>query len=276
MDKQIRISDYDFFYRSEGNPSHPLVVLAHCSGSSHQQWRVLQTHLAKHYHVLAPDLLGYGKTTHLDHYQHLNTVPDKDLITQLQQQSDAPCHLVGHSYGGAICLEVAKQNPAAVASLTLIEPVSFHLLNQPHYQRQWQEIKKLGTRVIQLVEQNRHKQAARYFINYWNGPFAWYALNKKIRQYICNSINKVAWEFSSLFKATHTIDEYQAVQMPTQLIVGTKTRRTASATIHLLHEYLTHSQLQTIPKAKHMSPITHYELVNQYIMNFIQTHTYPD
>src|SRR3546814_6449107 len=37
-------------------------------------------------------------------------------------------HLVGHSYGGAVALKIALTRPQRVLSLTLIEPVVFHLL----------------------------------------------------------------------------------------------------------------------------------------------------
>jgi pimeloyl-ACP methyl ester carboxylesterase len=38
---------------------------------------------------------------------------------------DRPTHLLGHSYGGIVCMLAAVQRPAAVRSLTLIEPPLF-------------------------------------------------------------------------------------------------------------------------------------------------------
>ena len=40
-----------------------------------------------------------------------------------------PMHLVGHSHGAAVALEIAIQRPDLVRSLTLIEPAVYHLLH---------------------------------------------------------------------------------------------------------------------------------------------------
>ena len=39
-------------------------------------------------------------------------------------------HLVGHSYGGGVALDVALARPDRIASLALYEPSAFHLLRQ--------------------------------------------------------------------------------------------------------------------------------------------------
>src|SRR6185503_3141479 len=50
------------------------------------------------------------------------------LVRALLDRYDGPAHLVGHSYGGAVALNVAHSRGAMLRSLTLIEPVAFHLL----------------------------------------------------------------------------------------------------------------------------------------------------
>jgi pimeloyl-ACP methyl ester carboxylesterase len=47
---------------------------------------------------------------------------DADLLAPIL---DEPAHLVGHSSGGLVALFMAAARPAAVKSLTLIEPVAF-------------------------------------------------------------------------------------------------------------------------------------------------------
>ncbi len=53
---------------------------------------------------------------------------DADLITDLMEQD---VHLIGHSWGGAEALLAAARRPAAVRSLTLVEPALFTLLGPP-------------------------------------------------------------------------------------------------------------------------------------------------
>ena len=41
---------------------------------------------------------------------------------------DQPAHLVGHTCGGAVALSVARNRSDLLRSLTVVEPVAFHLL----------------------------------------------------------------------------------------------------------------------------------------------------
>ena len=52
----------DVFYREAGNPNAPLIVLLHGFPTSSHQYRILLPLLAVTYHVLAPDLPGFGLT----------------------------------------------------------------------------------------------------------------------------------------------------------------------------------------------------------------------
>jgi pimeloyl-ACP methyl ester carboxylesterase len=45
-----------------------------------------------------------------------------DCVTLLQQRGISRTHLVGQSYGGVIALQIAKDAPELVHSLTLLEP----------------------------------------------------------------------------------------------------------------------------------------------------------
>jgi pimeloyl-ACP methyl ester carboxylesterase len=54
---------------------------------------------------------------------------DADDIAELL---DRPTHLLGHSYGGIVCMLAAAQRPDSVRSLTVIEPPLFgHALDHP-------------------------------------------------------------------------------------------------------------------------------------------------
>ncbi|MBW9051067.1 alpha/beta fold hydrolase [Rhizobium mesosinicum] len=54
------IKDIDIFYREAGSPSAPAVVLLHGFPTSSHMFRNLIPFLADEYHVIAPDLPGFG------------------------------------------------------------------------------------------------------------------------------------------------------------------------------------------------------------------------
>lgn len=59
----VRIQGVDVFYREAGSPQAPAVLLLHGFGASSYMFRELMPKLAAHYHVIAPDLPGFGQTT---------------------------------------------------------------------------------------------------------------------------------------------------------------------------------------------------------------------
>ena len=60
------IDSVKLFYREAGDKSNPTIVLLHGYPSSSHSYRNLIPMLATHYHVIAPDNLGSGYSTHLD------------------------------------------------------------------------------------------------------------------------------------------------------------------------------------------------------------------
>jgi pimeloyl-ACP methyl ester carboxylesterase len=58
----ISVDGVNVFYRSAGSPSSPVILLLHGFPSSSHQYRNLIPLLALNYHVIAPDLPGFGFT----------------------------------------------------------------------------------------------------------------------------------------------------------------------------------------------------------------------
>lgn len=60
--RTAHLDGVDLFYREAGSPAAPTVLLLHGFGASSFMFRELIPELARHYHVLAPDLPGFGQT----------------------------------------------------------------------------------------------------------------------------------------------------------------------------------------------------------------------
>jgi pimeloyl-ACP methyl ester carboxylesterase len=109
-------------YRTGG--SGPLLVLIHGITSNSATWDRVLPRLARRYEVLAPDLLGHGRSDKLrGDYSvgaHANTV--RDLLDALGHRSAT---FVGHSLGGGVALQLAYQYPERVERLVLVAPGGF-------------------------------------------------------------------------------------------------------------------------------------------------------
>jgi pimeloyl-ACP methyl ester carboxylesterase len=109
-------------YRTGGSGS--LLVLIHGITSNSATWDRVLPRLARRYTVLAPDLLGHGRSDkQRGDYSpgaHANTV--RDLLDALGHQQAT---FVGHSLGGGVALQFAYQYPGLVDSLVLVAPGGF-------------------------------------------------------------------------------------------------------------------------------------------------------
>jgi pimeloyl-ACP methyl ester carboxylesterase len=82
----------------------------------------------------------------------------------LMQHLGVPCaHVVGHSYGGAIALQLALAAPEAVHSLALLEPALLTVPSAPQF------LKALGP-VLQMYEAGNKTEAVDSFLHAVVGP----------------------------------------------------------------------------------------------------------
>ena len=92
--------------------------------------RYLAEALGGRYEVLAPEHYGCESTGPWTG-EHAFTLADEAArAIALIDRSDDKVHLVGHSYGGGVALNVALARPDRIASMALYEPSAFHLLRQ--------------------------------------------------------------------------------------------------------------------------------------------------
>ncbi|MBB2913427.1 pimeloyl-ACP methyl ester carboxylesterase [Streptosporangium becharense] len=109
-----------------GDAGGETVVLVHGNVSSAVFWRGTMLALAEAGHrPLAVDLRGFGDTdpAPVDATRGLRDYSD-DLLALLDSLGLDGVHLVGWSMGGGVVLQALRDRPAAVRSVTLVNPIS--------------------------------------------------------------------------------------------------------------------------------------------------------
>ncbi|MFC7220659.1 alpha/beta fold hydrolase [Streptomyces polyrhachis] len=101
------------------------VVLVHGNVSSAAFWDTTLAALPERYRPLAVDLRGFGGSDPLpvDATRGLRDYAD-DLAALLTELGVERAHFVGWSMGGGVVMQYLRDRPAAVRSLTLVNPVS--------------------------------------------------------------------------------------------------------------------------------------------------------
>lgn len=245
------------------------VVCFHSSQSSGAQWRpLLHSFRDPPPAVATPDLIGYGRAPQpvqgfaedfrlADEITHLNTHSDA-----LQQR---PLHLVGHSYGGALALKWAREHPQAVASVTLYEPVSFHVLGDDDPARE--EISAIAAQMDSLSD----AEAAALFVDYWNHPGYFAALPERVRRTMIAQQPKVNADFAALLHEPASLEDYAAVTCPVLLLHGSDSPLSSRRVAALLATTLPECQEQTVAGG-HMAPLTDASQVVPLMSEFLNQH----
>ena len=264
---QIAVLGADIFYGDQG--AGPPVVLGHSSTGSGGQWGRLIARISDRYRLLAPDHLGYGRSGAFTGDQPLMW-HEVAVIEALLDLAGEPVHLVGHSYGGSILVHTARRRPDRVRSLTVAEPTLFYLLEAFGKSDAHAEIKAVADRVIGYTEDGDPEEAARGFIGYWLGAGAYDAMDGRVRAYVTGCMDKLCAEWRGAFDVGGaTADALAALDMPVHLIAGMKTTAAAAGVMGILEGIWPGARRTAIDGAGHMAPISHADVVNAAIEEFL-------
>ena len=107
-------------YRVAGDGDITLVLL-HGNFGSWRWWEPVLERLPSGYRAYAPDLRGCGDSARPG-FGHNIEVLTSDVFDFITSLSLCDVHLVGHSLGGAVALQAARDHPDLVRSLLLIAP----------------------------------------------------------------------------------------------------------------------------------------------------------
>ena len=117
--RTMEVDDTSVFYREAGSPDAPSVLLLHGFAASSYMFRDLIPELARDYHVIAPDLPGFGQTTvapgaDFDYtFANLTSVIDAFTVAKgLERYA-----LYVFDFGAPVGWRLAVQNPQKVTAI---------------------------------------------------------------------------------------------------------------------------------------------------------------
>ena len=118
--KETTLPDGTHMVWLEGGSGAPL-VLVHGFGADKDNFTRIARTLTPHYRVIAPDLVGFGESSHLPDADYHYAAQAQRLHAFTQALGLSRIDLGGNSMGGGIAMSFAAQHPQEVASLWLID-----------------------------------------------------------------------------------------------------------------------------------------------------------
>lgn len=250
-------------------PRRATVVLLHSSGSSSRQWGRLAERLAPRFDVRTVDFHGHGARDAWAGSRRLTLVDDAALVAPILAEAGR-VHIVGHSYGGAVALQVATMWPACIASVAVYEPVLFRWLfaaepESAAAREPW----TIAEAIRRALSRGDAEGAAQRFLDYWGGDGTWAAMTPERRASQAARMRSVLAHFDALARDVPSAARLRRLQAPMLFLSGAATVASTARIAALLRSALPGARQVTLRGAGHLGPITHPDVFNDAIEQFL-------
>ena len=254
----------------EAGSSGPVVMLVHSSVSGARQWRRLIEGLQDRFRVRAVNLFGYGKTPPWP-AEKTQTLDDQARLVEAALPANAEeVYLVGHSFGGSVAMKTAARLGDRVTKLVLLETNPFYLLAQAGRDDAFAEAMDLRNCIKKFGALGEWATAAERFSDYWNGKGTWQEMPSDRRAAFVEALKPNFFEWDAVMNETTPVEQW-ATQLPwaTLLVCDPRTVLPIREITAVLRRSCPGWAYKEVPGAGHMAPLTHPELINPLVTQFL-------
>ena len=169
--KSIEVNGYPMAFHESGS-GMPL-ILVHGTLNDYRYWNSEIGVFAEHYRVIAVSLRHHfpepwdGRGDDFSILQHAN-----DLAVFIKRINLGPVHLLGHSRGGAVVLNVAARHPEVIRTLILVDTSGLEALlpDTPEASALSAETQQLVDRLAADLAKGDREAALRAYVEAFAGP----------------------------------------------------------------------------------------------------------
>jgi esterase len=239
----------------------PLIILHGLLGSL-RNWHSISQKLADHFQVIAVDLPNHGRSPHCAHMDYPSMAAD--IAEVMQAHHLARAHVMGHSMGGKVAMQLAMLHPELVVRLIVVD------IAPRAYSRRLDRI------FAALLALDPHAFETRQDLeNTLAGPIP----DLSTRQFLLSNLTRdpaggYRWRIglheihhnsSHLVKA---LSEGTPFQGPTLFLRGEQSDFLLETDMDLIHRWFPHAELQTIPRSRHLLHTENPEALLQAVLGF--------
>lgn len=227
------------------------IVFIHGAGGSTLSWLMQKTYFEKTNQVVLIDLPGHGRSGG-DSFNSIEAYAEA-VKEVLEESAVDPAHIVGHSMGGAVAMQLATAYPGLLKGLILIGTGAKL---------------KVYPEVLEGVLKDKEK-TARTIIDTAFSPATPAALKERVfAEYIKNDARTIFNDFTACDRFDH-MGPLKDIATPTLVICGSVDLFTPEKYSRFLAENIPGAALEIIEGAGHMVMIEKPDSVNTAVGKFI-------
>ena len=205
-------------------PNGRVVILLHGKNYVAATWQLTISVLSDAgYRVIAPDQIGFGKSTKPAHYQYTFQQLAENTHALLASLGVSRVTVVGHSTGGMLGVRYALMYPENVDRLVLVDPIGLEDWKAKGVP--WQSVDALYQQELQTTaDRIREYERTTYYAGTWKPEYEkWVQMLAGL--YRGSGRELVAWNAALLSDMIYTqpvLYEFGDLRMPVLLVIGDK------------------------------------------------------
>ncbi|MGD2027607.1 MAG: alpha/beta fold hydrolase [Anaerolineales bacterium] len=216
-----------------------VIFLLHGYAGCAETWEYQINYFGHQYRVVVPDLRGHGQSgAPYTEYTMPELIADIDAVADYLKLPEKFI-LVGHSFGGSICIEYAAARPERLEKLILIATAGEYPLPK-------------SAAMLSRVP-------AAIFRPFWRFRPRWNAEIHVMKRMMLNNMRK--WD---------GWDKMHQIQTPTMVMTGERDRYFPRWTFERVSESIPGVEVVDIGSSKHKVQLERHQAVNRSIERFIQ------
>lgn len=215
------------------------IMLVHGYAGCAETWEYQINHFGHQYRVVVPDLRGHGQSdAPFTEYTMPELVEDIDTIADALELPEK-FTLVGHSFGGSICVEYATSHPERLEKLVLIATAGEYPLPRSA---------SLLSRVPVAI-----------FQPFWRFRPRWNAEVHVMKRMMLNNLRKwLGWDLMG------------DIVTPTLIITGERDRYFPRWAFEKVRQAVPGAEVLDVGASKHKVQVERHQAVNRAIERFVQ------
>ncbi|MDQ0475360.1 alpha/beta fold hydrolase [Labrys wisconsinensis] len=241
----------------------PAVVLVHGVGMQASVWEAQIAALARHYDVVALDMLGHGGSSLPPADAGLADYADQ-VLALMDGLGLRKAHLVGHSMGALVALEFALSHPSRLASVIAVNAV---------FCRSEAQRRSIEERLAALEGEAGLPSWAGTIARWFGEPVPpeWSAAAATVRA-LLDGVDPVGYERTYRLFATADAahrDRLAGLAAPALFMTGAGDPNSSPAMSEAMARLAPHGRAEIVPHERHMMTLTAPGEINRRLLAFL-------
>jgi len=268
--KTMEVNGYDMAYQETGS-GVPLILI-HGAVNDYRTWALQVPELSKTYRTIPVSLRhcypekwnGLGDDCSVT--QHVS-----DVAALIRSMNLGKVHLLGHSRGGEVALNVARLHPETIRTLILEDANMENLLPKtPETQRREAAIKGFREYLRGILAAGDAEKAAKVFVDAVNGPGTWDKLPPERR---ITPVDNIGTAMESAERPKVSCVDIQKFNFPILLLIGERSPKHNGIMIEAIRQCKPEILAPLIvPNGTHLMHRDNPEFFNKSVLDFLKKH----